>query len=85
MIFQLYVIGICLCLLWFLYAAFLIFDKSNYEKSFDEVKKSIDDMHSVLFNMYPNNPQLAYFLFSIFISMFWPIMIPYIIIISKKD
>lgn len=79
MIFNIYVIGAILCLLWFLFAAILTFEKSVYDNSTEEGKSSINHMHETLESISPNNPQMAYVVISIMITLVWPVSIPFIL------
>lgn len=78
MIFNIYVIGVVLCLLWFMLFAIVTFERSVYERSHEEAKKAIDHMHETLESINPESPQTAYFIVSIFITVTWPITIPYL-------
>jgi len=79
-IYSIYSIGVFLCVLWFFLVAVITFEKMVYDTTSSEGKKSIESMQEVLRNIYPDNPQLAYIIISLLITITWPISIPYILI-----
>lgn len=84
-ILRVYFIGAAICLFWFMIMALMVFEKWFYENSSQEGKMSIESLINNLKDMNPDNPQKVYFILSLFVSLFWPIMIPYIIYKSKFD
>ena len=76
---KIYFIGATLCLVWFLFAAIVTFEKSAYERSTEESKKAIDHMNKTLESISPDNPQMAYMVISLIITLVWPVSIPYIL------
>ena len=78
MILKIYLIGATICLIWFMFAAIVTFEKSAYESSTEEGKKAIEYMHETLESISPNNPQMAYMVISLILTLLWPISIPYI-------
>lgn len=83
MLLSIYIIGASICICWFALAAIVIFENWTYENQDEEGKDSIDDMRKVLLEISPDYPQRAFLFFSIFITVFWPIMVPYIYYKSK--
>lgn len=83
MILKLYILGVCLCTVWFALMAMLIFERWSYDKQSEEDRDSIDSIMNVLIETNPDNPQRAYLIISLIITIFWPIMIPYMMVKSR--
>ena len=81
---KVYLIGVIVCTLWFLFVALISFEKSIYDKSTESEKKHIDIMHETLKDINQNNPQIAFVIVSFIIILFWPITIPYVILQPKS-
>jgi hypothetical protein len=79
MIIKIYIAGIILCILWWSLLAFAVFENKVYDLSDDDGKKSIDELIEVLNGINSNNPQLAYVILTIIMTLLWPIMVPYMI------
>jgi hypothetical protein len=78
MILKIYFIGATLCIVWFLFAAILTFERSVYDNQTEEGKKSIDYMIETLESISPENPQMAYMVISLIITIIWPVSVPYL-------
>jgi hypothetical protein len=79
MLFNVYIIGLVIMIIWWGLLAFLVFEESVYNKLDDETKNSIDELHETLTNFNTDNIQLVYLLLSFFACIFWPIVLPYML------
>lgn len=85
MFFSIYLIGASISICWFVFLAFVVFENWVYDLQNEEGKDSIENFRKFLTEMNPENPQKTFVFFSIFITLFWPVMIPYIFYKSRFD
>lgn len=79
MILNIYIIGLVCCLIWWGLLAFIVFEEKVYDLSDEGGKKSIEELKDVLNDFNYSNPQITYFILSLVASIFWPIVIPYVL------
>jgi hypothetical protein len=80
MILKIYIIGLVIMLIWWGVLAYYTFNESMYNLTDESGKKSIEELHDVLEEFNPDNPQKSFVIISFIASIFWPIFVPYMIL-----
>jgi len=79
MIFNIYIIGLIVMVVWWGILSILVFEERVYEKMDAGAQLSIDELRQTLEEMGSSNLQLTYFFVSMIASFLWPIVVPYLI------
>lgn len=84
-LYNIYLIGILLSIVWWMFLAYFVFNKKYDENSDQSLVKSIYDLQTTLQEAFPDKNlslQTTYLLLSLVVTFAWPVFV--LLLINKK-